>query len=103
MARFEEAFNRSGFSRFINSPAGRVFRLVAGTVFLVVGYIYRGHALGVLSMVWSVFPLSAGAFDLCFISALLGGPMSGAKIRSKYHTGQHSSGAGTPAGPERTP
>lgn len=86
MRRLEEAFNRSGFSRFLNSPAGRIFRVVAGLGFLVVGYLYRGHALGVLSMVWSVFPLSAGALDICYISAVLGGPISGAKIRSKYKT-----------------
>ena len=76
-----EAFNRSGFSHFINSPAGRLFRLVAGTGFLVVGYLYRGHTIGVVSMAWSVLPLSAGAFDLCYVSALLGGPLSGTKIR----------------------
>jgi hypothetical protein len=76
-----EAFNRSGFSRFINGPAGRVFRLVAGMGFLVVGYLFRHHPLGVISMVYSVLPLSAGAFDICFISAVLGGPLSGAKIR----------------------
>jgi len=76
-----EAFNRSGFSRFINSQAGRVFRLVAGMGFLVVGYLFRHHPLGVISMVYSVVPLSAGAFDICFISAVLGGPLSGAKIR----------------------
>ena len=87
MSRFDEAFNRSGFSRFINSPAGRIFRLVAGAGFLGVGYAYRDHALGVLSMVWSVLPLSAGAFDICYISALLGGPLSGAKIRGKHKTG----------------
>ena len=86
MSRSEEAFNRSGFSRFLNSPAGRIFRLVAGIAFLVVGYMYRGHILGVLSMVWSAFPLSAGALDICYISALLGGPLSGAKIRSKSKT-----------------
>ena len=87
MPRFEEVFNRSGFSRFLNSPAGRIFRLVAGAGFLVVGYVYRGHALGVLSMAWSVLPLSAGALDIGYISALLGGPLSGAKIRAKYKTG----------------
>ena len=87
MRRLEEVFNHSGFSRFLNSPAGRVFRFVAGAGFLVLGYAYRGHALGVLSMVWSVFPLSAGALDICFISALLGGPLSGAKIRSEHKTG----------------
>lgn len=76
-----EAFNRSGFSRFINGAAGRVFRLVAGAGFLVVGYLFRDHTLGVISMVYSVLPLSAGAFDICFISWALGGPLSGAKIR----------------------
>ena len=84
--KLEAAFNRSVFSRFINSAAGRVFRLVAGAGFLVVGYVYRAHTLGAVSMVWSVFPLSAGAFDLCYFSALLGGPISGAKIRARYHT-----------------
>jgi hypothetical protein len=78
-----QAFNQSGFSKFINSPAGRIFRLVVGIGFLVIGYLYRDHTLGVLSMVWSVVPLSAGAFDLCYVSAVLGGPLSGAKIRSK--------------------
>ncbi len=87
MHRFEERFNRSGFSRFLNSPAGRIFRFVAGLGFLVVGYVYRSHTLGMLSMVWSILPLSAGAFDICYLSALLGGPLSGAKIRAKYKTG----------------
>ena len=84
-----ETFNQSGFSRFINSPAGRAFRLVAGIGFLVVGFLYRHHPLGVVSMLWSVLPLSAGAFDLCFISALLGGPLSGAKIREAQHEPRH--------------
>jgi hypothetical protein len=35
-------------------------------------------------MVWGALAMSAGAFDICFISAVLGGPLSGAKIRSKY-------------------
>ncbi len=87
MPRLEEAFNRSGFSRFLNSPGGRVFRFVAGAGFLIVGYLYRGRALGVVSMVWSIFPLTAGAWDICYLSALLGGPLSGAKIRSKYKAG----------------
>jgi len=87
MGKFEVAFNRSGFSRFINSATGRIFRLVAGIAFLVIGYVYRDHWLGVVSMVWSILPLSAGALDLCYISALLGGPISGKKIRSSYKPG----------------
>ena len=77
-----ETFNQSGFSKFLNSVAGRILRLVAGIGFLVVGYMYRDHALGVISMVWGVLPLSAGAFDICYVSAALGGPLSGKKIRS---------------------
>lgn len=76
------AFNHSRFSQSINSSRGRIFRLAAGAMFLVVGYVYREHAAGVAAMIWSVLPLSAGALDLCYISALLGGPVSGAKIRS---------------------
>jgi len=78
-----ESFNQSGFSKFLNSRAGRILRLVAGIGFLVVGYMYRDHALGVISMVWGVLPLSAGALDICYISAALGGPLSGKKIRNK--------------------
>ncbi len=83
-ASISDAFAQSGFSRFINGPSGRVFRLVAGTAFLVAGFVYRTHAAGVAAMAWSVFPLSAGAFDLCYISAVLGGPVSGAKIRAAW-------------------
>jgi hypothetical protein len=79
-----ESFNQSGFSKFLNRPGGRIFRLAAGAGFLIVGYVFRDHPLGVLSMLWGLLPLSAGAFDICYISAMLGGPLSGAKIRSNY-------------------
>jgi hypothetical protein len=82
MTRYE-SFNQSSFSKFLNSPAGRILRLVAGLGFLIVGYVYRDHVLGVISMVWGVLPLSAGAFDICYVSAALGGPLSGKKIRSE--------------------
>ncbi|HEY5525966.1 MAG TPA: hypothetical protein VIK02_00105 [Candidatus Anoxymicrobiaceae bacterium] len=80
----QESFNRSGFSKFLNSPAGRIFRVAAGAAYLVIGYMYRDHALGKLSMAWGVLPLSAGVFDVCFISAALGGPFSGPDIRREY-------------------
>lgn len=75
-------FNHSAFSQLVNSRGGRVFRLVAGTAFLLAGYAGRTHAAGIAAMIWSALPLSAGAFDVCWISALLGGPLSGAKIRA---------------------
>jgi len=84
MARLADAFNRSRLSHFLNRPAGRVFRIVMGVGFLAVGYVFRSHPLGLASIVWGVFPLSAGALDICYISVLLGGPLSGAKIRTLF-------------------
>ena len=93
MGQFEKAFNQTGFSRFLNSTGGRVFRFVAGVLFLVVGYLSRHETLGLVSMAWGILPLTAGAFDVCYISAALGGPLSGAKIRSQYNSGEHAVGA----------
>jgi hypothetical protein len=86
MSKLGDAFNRGSFSRFLNSPGGRVFRFAAGVGFLAVGYLYRHHTFGIVSMVWSILPLTAGGFDVCYLSALLGGPFSGAKIRSGQKT-----------------
>ena len=94
--KLAEAFNQTAFSRFINSPAGRIFRFAAGTGFLVVGYMFRDHPLGMVSMLFSILPLSAGAFDVCYLSALLGGPLSGAKIRESQH---HPPGVAAPKTP----
>ena len=91
---WHERFNRSPFSRFLNSSSGRGFRVAAGVAFLVVGYLYRTHPLGVLSMLWSIFPLTAGGLDVCYISAVLGGPFFGATIRDKYTSGRSSPAAG---------
>jgi hypothetical protein len=79
--RAYESFNQSRFSHFINSPAGRIFRLLAGTAFLIVGLLYRKSAAGLGALAWCGAPLTAGVFDVCYISAALGGPLSGAKIR----------------------
>ena len=79
-----EAFNQSGFAHFINSPAGRAFRIVAGLGFIILGLVFRDHLLGVISIIWGVLPLSAGVLDICYISAMLGGPISGKRIRSAY-------------------
>ena len=87
MSNLAGSFNTSGFSRFINSRPGRIFRLAAGTAFLTVGWIYRAEPLGMLSMAWSVLPLSAGAFDVCWVSAVLGGPLAGERIRAQQAVG----------------
>ncbi len=94
MANLGVAFNRSAFSRFLNSPAGRIFRLLAGVAFVAVGLAYRDYTLGIISIVWGLLPLSAGAFDICYVSAILGGPLSGKAIRSQFQPGKHQGNAG---------
>ena len=79
-------FNRSRFGRFINTSAGRVFRVAAGTVFVAVGLRRRHTAVGKASLLWSVLPLSAGGFDICYISASLGGPIRGSGCRAQART-----------------
>jgi hypothetical protein len=81
MNSLENRFNRSGFSKFLNSLKGRIFRLVAGIGFILTGYIFHNQVLGIVSMVWGIFPLTAGAFDICYVSMVLGGPISGKRIR----------------------
>ena len=82
--RLHERFNHSALSKFLNSPPGRIVRLAAGTAFLVVGLRFRHDLLGQAALVWSVFPITAGAFDVCYISAALGGPFHGAQIRGAF-------------------
>lgn len=72
-----ESFGRSGFAKFINSPVGRIARVVVGLVLIAWGYISSGIVLIIIGLI----PLAAGAFDLCLVSALLGGPISGKKVR----------------------
>ena len=83
MNNLEDGFNRSGFSKFLNNITGRIFRLVVGIGFIIVGYIFRDHVLGIVSIVWGIFPLTAGTFDFCYVSLVLGGPISGKRIREK--------------------
>ena len=76
------SFNCSTFGRFINSPTGRVFRVCAGACFVVAGAALLPSPLGWALLAWSTLPLSAGLFDVCWISAALGGPLSGRSIRA---------------------
>lgn len=81
------SFAQSGFAQFMSSAAGRIARIVAGLVLIGWGYSMSGETLGLVLMVVGVVPLVAGALDLCFISALLGGPMAGSAIRAAKKQG----------------
>jgi hypothetical protein len=77
-----EKFNALTFSRWINSPSGRAFRLAAGSAFAVAGFRNRANVAGKTALLWSFFPLSAGGLDLCWVSAALGGPLRGGAVRA---------------------
>jgi len=84
-----QTFAQSGFARFINSPAGRVARIAAGLALFAWGYTLRAGVAGLVLMTVSLAPLVAGSLDWCLISALLGGPISGAALRKT--TQEHDS------------
>jgi len=74
-----ESFAQTGFAQFVNSPAGRVTRIVVGLVLIGWGYAQPAGA-GIVLIILGLVPLAAGVFNLCLISALLGGPINGARI-----------------------
>jgi hypothetical protein len=81
-----ESFGKSGFAQLVNSPAGRIARVVVGLGLIAWGYLHRAGSEGIVTMVLGLVPLAAGAFNLCLISALLGGPLSGARIARNTRT-----------------
>jgi hypothetical protein len=76
-----QRFATTGFARFINSPAGRGTRIVAGLAVFAWGYAQRASGVGLVLMALSLVPLVAGSLDWCLVSALLGGPIRGAEVR----------------------
>lgn len=84
--RAAEVFNRSRLSRFLNQPAGRLFRFTAGLGFLTYGLTHLHQRSGWLALAWAPFPLTAGAFDVCYLSVALGGPFKGSGVRAFQQT-----------------
>lgn len=77
-----QSFARSGFAHFINSRTGRLTRIIVGLVFIIWGYAQLEQTSGIILILVGLIPLSAGLFDLCIISPLIGGPISGKKVRT---------------------
>lgn len=75
-----EKFNNSVFGCWINSRNGRLFRFIAGLIFLTLGIFYFPAPLAIASLIWSVLPISAGLFNICWVSLVLGGPISSSQI-----------------------
>ena len=70
------------FIRFMASTTGRIVRIVAGIVLIIVGLLVIGGTAGIIVAVVGLLPLLAGLFDFCVFAPLFGAPLSGSKIRA---------------------
>jgi uncharacterized membrane protein HdeD (DUF308 family) len=75
--------NMNPFVKFMASRNGRITRIVAGAVLILLGFfVVENTTTGIILMVVGLVPLLAGIFDYCLLAPLFGAPMSGAKIRA---------------------
>jgi hypothetical protein len=71
-----------GFASFMASMAGRLIRIVAGIVLVVVGLVVIGFTTaGIIVAVVGLVPLLAGLFDVCLFAPLFGGAFKGSEAR----------------------
>ena len=79
-----DSFGRSSFAKLVNTPAGRIIRIVAGLGLILWGVMQLPGVTGIVLVVAGLIPLTAGVFNLCLISALLGGTISGSRIAKNF-------------------
>lgn len=65
-----------GLAVFMASPTGRIARIVAGVVLIVLGFVVGGAAGWILGIVGLV-PIAAGAANMCLLAPILGAPFKG--------------------------
>ena len=71
----------NGVFSFLAGSTGRLVRIVAGVVLILIGLLVaQGAGRWILTIVGLV-PLAAGVFDFCVLAPLLGLPFSGASLR----------------------
>lgn len=75
-------FGRTPVAQFFASAGGRLSRAVAGIALIGAGIALRDTGAGVPLMAVGVVPLAAGILDICLLSPILGGPLTGAAIRA---------------------
>jgi hypothetical protein len=66
----------------MQTPAGRIGRVVAGIVLIGAGLVGVGGVPGYLMAVLGAVPLAAGLLDFCVMAPFFSVPFSGSKIRS---------------------
>lgn len=74
------SFCSSPLAKFVNSSTGRALRLIVGLAIIGYGYTQRGTSTGTILMIVGLVPLAAGVFNLCLVSAILGGGLRCDKV-----------------------
>jgi hypothetical protein len=62
------------FARFMSSVSGRLLRIVAGIVLIIVGLAMVHGTGGIILAIVGLVPLVAGIFNFCVFAPLFGGP-----------------------------
>ena len=88
------------FARFMSSSFGRLLRIVAGIMLIVLGLGVVHGAGGIILAGVGLVPLVAGLFNFCVFAPLFGGPFQAKDLQPKavpakvgrkdtFHTGQN--------------
>lgn len=72
----------TAFFSFMASSTGRVVRIVAGLILIVLGIGWFTGFGSALLIIIGLVPLLAGAFDRCVFAPLFGLPFVGNSLRS---------------------
>jgi hypothetical protein len=70
-----------GFARFMSSLTGRLLRIVAGIVLVVLGLVVVHGTGGIILAIIGLVVLAAGLFNFCIFAPLFGGPFLAKDIK----------------------
>jgi hypothetical protein len=73
---------------FLAGTAGRVARVVAGVILIVIGLFVVQGTLGWVLAIVGLVPLLAGVFDFCVFAPLFGLPFVGERLRQALGQGE---------------
>ncbi len=71
---------------FLASRNGRILRIVVGAILLIIGLALvftDATVIGAIIAVIGVFPVVAGAFDLCLFAPFAGKSLKGPELRQE--------------------
>jgi uncharacterized membrane protein len=71
------------FAQFMATNIGRLLRILAGMILVLVGLYVLAGVIGIVSAILGLLLIAAGLFNFCFIAPLLGAPFWGKDLNKK--------------------